>query len=426
MNFTPTVQSWFLLNLEHRRIPGPRCRIIAWRIPMQNEVEMEAIADPRNTLNDLTNVEWITETKSVWFSRPPQRDALKAQHPATFAESDIIRLLKFFTKPADNVLDPFVGSGSTLVACARSGRSGCGIELVEHWADVARRRVAAEASDLDQRVLLGDARKILPTLEDGSFQFIVTSPPYWMILRKDWDHKVKAERKAKGLSTRYSDDASDLGNLESYSEFLAELGGTFAQCNRVLARQAVFMRCGVGLPAQIALRGLSCGYQPDSRIRGLCPGSNYDTGAGQQEPVSLRHSIRLRLQHPPPVHSGFQEAEGRVTSNEKGRPFGRICIPARNSQGRGFAIPEATARFATLFGASEMPGLLLTGQIANLPERGARPNWPASGLQTQDHWGFPKRRKRLFLHIPLVCPGVQRELEGLHLRGLLRIVVPAA
>ncbi len=202
---------------------------------MQNEVEMEAIADPRNTLNDLTNVEWITETKSVWFSRPPQRDALKAQHPATFAESDIIRLLKFFTKPADNVLDPFVGSGSTLVACARSGRSGCGIELVEHWADVARRRVAAEASDLDQRVLLGDARKILPTLEDGSFQFIVTSPPYWMILRKDWDHKVKAERKGKGLSTRYSDDASDLGNLESYSEFLAELGGAFAQCNRVLA-----------------------------------------------------------------------------------------------------------------------------------------------------------------------------------------------
>ena len=193
--------------------------------------------DPRNALNDLTNTEWMVETKSVWFSRPPRRDKLKEQHPATFAESDIVRLLEFFTKPDQAVLDPFVGSGSTLVACTQCGRAGTGIELVEHWADVARQRIAREDARLEQKVLVGDSRLLLPTFPDQSFDFVVTSPPYWMILRKDWDHKVKAERKARNLSTRYSDDENDLGNLESYEQFLGELRKVFLECRRVLKKK---------------------------------------------------------------------------------------------------------------------------------------------------------------------------------------------
>ena len=204
---------------------------------MESETRNQPSIDPRNALNDLTNTQWMVETKSVWFSRPPQRDKLKEQHPATFAESDIVRLLEFFTKPGQSVLDPFVGSGSTLVACARSGRAGTGIELVEHWADVARQRVAPEDAEFEQKVLVGDSRLLLPDFPDQSFDFVVTSPPYWMILRKDWDHKVKAERKSKNLSTRYSDDENDLGNLESYEQFLGELGKVFAECRRVLRKK---------------------------------------------------------------------------------------------------------------------------------------------------------------------------------------------
>lgn len=195
--------------------------------------ECEHTTDPRNKLNDLTNKDWMMETKSVWFSRPPQRDELKAQHPATFAESDIVRLIEFFTKPGMTVLDPFLGSGSTLVACAQSGRKGVGVELVEHWAEIARKRLEAEESN-GHRILNGDSREVLAEIEDNSFDFIVTSPPYWSILRKDWDHKVKAERKSKGLQTRYSDQDNDLGNTESYEDFLGELGKVFAECRRVL------------------------------------------------------------------------------------------------------------------------------------------------------------------------------------------------
>lgn len=201
---------------------------------MALETDRDKAADPRNTLNELSNTQWMIETKSVWFSRPPQRDKLKADHPATFAESDIVRLIGFFTKPGERVLDPFVGSGSTLVACAQSGKRGVGIELIERWAQVARKRVGKTLFDLPQEVISGDARSIMPSLDDESFDFIVTSPPYWMILRKDLDHKVKAERKSKGLSTRYSDEENDLGNIESYDDFLAELRGVFAECRRVL------------------------------------------------------------------------------------------------------------------------------------------------------------------------------------------------
>jgi len=196
----------------------------------------ESPVHPKNKLNRLTNKEWMIETKSVWFSKPPQRDKLKARHPATFAESDIVRLLEFFTKPGEAVLDPFLGSGSSLVACAQCGRNGTGIELVDHWAEVARERISGESGAEGQAVLAGDTRTVLPTLAESSFDFVVTSPPYWMILRKDWDHKVKAERKSKGLETRYSDEENDLGNCESYEEFLAELGKVFSECRRVLKR----------------------------------------------------------------------------------------------------------------------------------------------------------------------------------------------
>ena len=79
---------------------------------IMSQLTEKTIVDPRNTLNDLTNTEWMVETKSVWFSRPPGRDKLKAQHPATFAETDIVRLIEYFTKRDQKVFDPFLGNFS--------------------------------------------------------------------------------------------------------------------------------------------------------------------------------------------------------------------------------------------------------------------------------------------------------------------------
>lgn len=199
--------------------------------------------DPRNQLNDLTAREWIPETISVWTQRglgAGHPDAqIERQHPAPFSFTDVARLIKFFTKAGNVVLDPFVGIGSTLKACALEGRSGIGIELNPQFAELTRRRLRDEVKDMfanvsGQQLLEGDARGVLPSLDSDSVDFVVTSPPYWGILKKKADHKVKQERIANGLSTDYGDDVRDLANIASYSDFLRELSQIFGQCARTL------------------------------------------------------------------------------------------------------------------------------------------------------------------------------------------------
>jgi DNA modification methylase len=200
---------------------------------------------PRNKLNDLTAREWMPETVSVWRQKglgANHPDAqIEKQHPAPFSFTDVARLVRFFTKSGQLVLDPFAGIGSTLKAAALEGRRGIGIELSPVFADLARQRLELELTGSlfpfpEQSVLEGDARLVLPTLETDSVDLVVTSPPYWQILHKK-DHKAKQEREEKGLATRYSeDDPRDLGNIESYETFLHEVTTIFSECGRALRK----------------------------------------------------------------------------------------------------------------------------------------------------------------------------------------------
>ena len=197
---------------------------------------------PVNRLNDLTAKEWIPETVSVWTQRGlgkgHEHAKIERQHPAPFSFQDIARLIRFFSKVGETVLDPFVGVGSTLKAAAIEGRKGIGVELNKKYADLARLRLRKELpSDLwicqDQEVIRGDARTVIPTLAAESVKLVVTSPPYWNILHKQ-DHKVRQERVAHGLDTRYSSDRADLGNIETYPEFIAAVADTLALTRKCL------------------------------------------------------------------------------------------------------------------------------------------------------------------------------------------------
>ena len=198
--------------------------------------------DPRNKLNALTSKEWIAETVSVWTQKglgANHPDAqIEKQHPAPFSFTDVARLIRFFTKPNNIVLDPFVGVGSTLKACALERRKGIGFELNPKYAELAIQRIDNEIRDLfsskeEQRVLVGDAKNLVKELLDDSIDFVVTSPPYWNILHKE-DHKVRQERKRDGLDTKYSNSELDLGNVSDYHEFLEKLTLILGACSRVL------------------------------------------------------------------------------------------------------------------------------------------------------------------------------------------------
>jgi adenine-specific DNA-methyltransferase len=63
-------------------------------------------------------------------------------HPTEKAVSVLLPLVRSFSRPGDMVLDPFSGSGSTLVAAVLSGRRYVGIDVEAKYVDLARRRLA--------------------------------------------------------------------------------------------------------------------------------------------------------------------------------------------------------------------------------------------------------------------------------------------
>jgi DNA modification methylase len=85
---------------------------------------------------------------------------IERQHPAPFSFTDVGRLIRFFTKRGWTTLDPFVGIGPTLKACALEGRKGIGIELNPRYAQLAQERLQTEvrnlfASVVDRQIMVG-------------------------------------------------------------------------------------------------------------------------------------------------------------------------------------------------------------------------------------------------------------------------------
>lgn len=201
----------------------------------------EGTVDKRNPLNDLTGKDWLPETKSFFYQKGLGANHPEAQieklHPAPYSFQDIGHLVRFFTKKGMKVLDPFGGVGSTAKACEVDGRICTSIELSPKWHELSIQRLETEVGEGASKhhdFINGDSCEVLQTFPDDSFDFMVTSPPYWGILNK-LDQKVIKNRVENNLETKYSEDEKDLGNVSSYDEFLDILvNKIFLQCARVL------------------------------------------------------------------------------------------------------------------------------------------------------------------------------------------------
>jgi DNA modification methylase len=182
-----------------------------------------------NRMNDLSPKDWIKFQKS-WFSHnPPPRRKDVLRHPAKFPETLAQEFIEFFTKSGQVVFDPMVGTGSTLLACLRSGRSGFGLELNPAYAEIARELIDEErellgpsASELHVEVINGDAAD-LQSFNLPQIDYVLTSPPYWDILHARGAETQRQRRDSSELDVTYSDDPADLGNIADYDEFLDRL-----------------------------------------------------------------------------------------------------------------------------------------------------------------------------------------------------------
>ena len=179
--------------------------------------------DNRNKLNDLTGKEWIKLTKSYWFSEKCKDDKFAYQHPAPFMIKDIEKLISMFTKQSMKVLDPFVGSGTTIVAANNLNRIGYGIDLNDKYITLSRERLENKKN---YYLIHGDSNVKLSKFDDEFFDYIVTSPPYHNIL-KNTASGLRSDNSKKGYRNGsrqgieyYSDKQNDLGNQETFDKFI--------------------------------------------------------------------------------------------------------------------------------------------------------------------------------------------------------------
>jgi len=83
--------------------------------------------------------------RQIWSDLP---GASTSKHPAPYPVEFAERLVRMFSFVGDTVLDPFMGTGSTNIACARWGRNSIGIEVDPKYFEMARHRIADQSVDL--------------------------------------------------------------------------------------------------------------------------------------------------------------------------------------------------------------------------------------------------------------------------------------
>jgi DNA modification methylase len=199
---------------------------------------------PPNKLNDLDPKTWLKFQKSWFIHNPPPRKKGTLVHPAKFPETMAQEFIEFFTKKGGTVLDPMCGTGSALIAALRAGRNSYGIELNPKYAEIAKQIIAEERAGLGSQVeglmsevINADATSALD-LRLPAFDYVLTSPPYWDMLRARGADTQKKRRSSTDLDVFYSDDPNDLGNVDDYETFLAKLVEIYKRLKPLLREKA--------------------------------------------------------------------------------------------------------------------------------------------------------------------------------------------
>jgi DNA modification methylase len=193
----------------------------------------DADCQKSRTFNGLSAKEWASMSRNVWDDVSSPRQKKHIDHGATFPVKLAARLITMYSRPGDLVIDPFVGTGTTLEACLVSGRNGLGIELNEEFFQAAK--LAVERPDGGSRISVvnDDCRNLSMYVEKGSVQLMITSPPYADFIRKSVEDRAKVHKKSRialennSRVKQYSDDPRDFGNLP-YDQFLLEMKNLLA------------------------------------------------------------------------------------------------------------------------------------------------------------------------------------------------------
>lgn len=202
-----------------------------------------------NHINCLTAKEWLKSQLGVWRFNYEARDVRdKKIHPATFPISLSKKVIELFTHVGELVLDPFVGSGTTLVAARDVNRNAVGFDLQKKYIDLCEQRLNEPTlfSESKQIAVQDDARNISFYFEPETISLIWTSPPYANLLNRKRKNKSRRFRNNEQLGKieQYSQDTRDIGTME-FDEYTKAMGEIFESLLSLLRPKA---HCVINVP----------------------------------------------------------------------------------------------------------------------------------------------------------------------------------
>jgi DNA modification methylase len=197
----------------------------------------------------MTAKDWLKSQIGVWQFFYEGRDIRdKTVHPATFPLSLAKKVIELFSHEGELVLDPFVGSGTTLVAAQDLNRNAIGFDLRPEYVDVCEKRLIGNNffNSAHQTAVQDDALHIPKYLEPESVSLIWTSPPYANLLNRERKNKSRRDRDngQLGKVEQYSQDPRDLGTMP-LEEYTQAMGDIFAGLLPLLRPKA---HCVINVP----------------------------------------------------------------------------------------------------------------------------------------------------------------------------------
>lgn len=184
-------------------------------------------------LNDINLSRWKEYddilTDSLWVMKKRNTSgAHLGSYWGNFIPQIPNQMMRRYSKQGDWILDPFVGSGTTLIECRRLGRNGVGIELNQDVAESARALVDKEQNPNNNitEIVIGDSAAVdIGTLTNKygfkQFQLIVAHPPYHDIIE-------------------FSQDEADLSKAKSVEDFLSMFGKVVDNITPLLEKNRYF------------------------------------------------------------------------------------------------------------------------------------------------------------------------------------------
>ncbi len=206
---------------------------------------------PPTHINCLTAKDWIKNQLGVWQFTYEKRDIRdRTLHPATFPISLAKKVISLFSHEGELVIDPFVGSGTVLVAAQDLNRNAVGFDLQQDYINLCNQRLENNNffNHAKQLAIKDDAANISNYLSNETVSLIFTSPPYANLLNRKRKNKSRRGDERKNDQylkvEQYSQDPNDLGTmaLEVYTK---KMGDIFESLLPVLKPKA---HCVINVP----------------------------------------------------------------------------------------------------------------------------------------------------------------------------------